>query len=226
VCRTLSEMVIIKSPRFGSYWNFFQKKNLHIASVNFASFVCPKVTNQPSGAFSRNFVLHSFTKFCWNMPPGFVKTGKYIGRLTHVYASISDSYVDKYLSQRKIYPAKVDSEITKQDRGKHWKFYVIYLLLRDNHFEFPFRDAELTEVLNKLERNLFELISQPQISLFFLENLMHLRFTKFQSLISFICISPCEHLQLFVQIPENFQNDRTHLLTSEFCSLLFQWSLI
>lgn len=64
VCRTLSEMVIIKSPRFGSYWNFFQKKNLHIASVNFASFVCPKVTNQPSGAFSRNFVLHSFTKFC------------------------------------------------------------------------------------------------------------------------------------------------------------------
>jgi len=53
------------------------------------------------------------------MPPDSVKTGKYIGRITSVYASISDSYVDKYLSQRKMYPTKVDSEITKQNGGKH-----------------------------------------------------------------------------------------------------------
>jgi hypothetical protein len=103
------------------------------------------------------------------MPPGFAKTGKYIGRTTRVSARISDSYVDKYLSQRKIFPTNVDSEIIKQSGGKHWKFYIIYIWLRDVHFEFPLRDAELTEVLNKLERSLFEPISQPQISLLFLE---------------------------------------------------------
>jgi hypothetical protein len=59
------------------------------------------------------------------MPPGFVKTGKYIGRITRVSASISDSYVDKYLSQHKIFQTKVDSEIIKQNGGKYWKFYVI-----------------------------------------------------------------------------------------------------
>jgi len=68
-----------------------------------------------------------------------------------------------------MFPTKVDSEIIKQNGGKHWKFYIIYLLLCDSHIEFPFRDAELTEVLNKLERNLFEAISQPQIYLLFLE---------------------------------------------------------
>jgi hypothetical protein len=101
-------------------------KNVHKASVNFASFVCPKVTNQPAGAFSWNFVVQNFTKFCWNMPPAFVKTGKYIGRITRVSVSISDSYVDKYLSQRKLFPTKVDSEIIKQNGGKQWRFYFIY----------------------------------------------------------------------------------------------------
>ena len=51
------------------------------------------------------------------MPPGFVKTGKYIGRITRVSSSITDSYADKYLSQRKIFPTKVDSEIIKQNPG-------------------------------------------------------------------------------------------------------------
>jgi hypothetical protein len=97
------------------------------------------------------------------MPLGFVKTGQNIGRITRVSAGISDSYVDKYLSQGKIFPTKFDSEIIKQNGRKHWKFYVIYIFLRDIHFDFLFRNAKLTEVLNKLEVDLFELISQPQI---------------------------------------------------------------
>lgn len=56
------------------------------------------------------------------MPPGFVKTGKYIGPITRVSASISDSYVDKYLSQRKIFPTKVDSEIIKKTEGNTGSF--------------------------------------------------------------------------------------------------------
>jgi hypothetical protein len=97
------------------------------------------------------------------MPLGFLKTGQNIGRITRVSAGISDSYVDKYLSQRKIFPTKFDSEIIKQNGRKHWKFYVIHLLLRDIHFEFLLGNAKLTEFLNKLEMDLFELISQPQI---------------------------------------------------------------
>ena len=155
-----------KKPQIWQLLELLQKKNFHNISVNFASFFSPKVTNQPPGTFSWNFVL---TKFCWNMPSGFVKMGKYLEAL-HVFIreyqtpmSINIYRSAKY-SQKKVY-----SEIIKQNGGKHWKFYIIYLLLRGIHFEFPLTDAEFTEVLNKLERSLFEPTSQPQISLLFLE---------------------------------------------------------
>jgi hypothetical protein len=136
-------------------------------------------------------------------------------RVTRLFARIPDSYVDKYLSQRKIFPTKVDSETFKQNGGKHWKFYVIYLLPRVIHFEFPFSFEQTGEEFIRTHTTATNFFT------FLGKNLMHLRFTKFQGLISFTCISSCKHFLFIVRIPEKFQNDITHLLTSKFSTLLF-----